>query len=766
MGGTERTGACAAGAGRYWGGSAREPRKGRRGSGVERRGPPASSPLKRAGSPLARPVSTSMPKKPKPSKRLWLREVKAILALAIALFVLLSLMSFDPFLPDEPNHMGIVGSWVAWGLFWSVGYAAYLLSLGGIAYGLLVFVRPAVPLSRTSPWGFALGFVAVAGLLGRLSESRSEVRLHQGGTLGWAVNAGLQHVVGPTGGLLVLATAVLCGFLLVTHLSYILLSVRAVRGLRVLFKRTRRTKAVPEPEQLTLPVAVAPAIQEESPAPPVVEIKPPKPDLVERGLAWQERFEFAEKGQLFQLPPMASLKTPPPGERRRTREELQANADLLRKKLQDFGVEGRIVQVNPGPVITGYEFEPAPGIKVNQVVNLADDLALAMKAAAVRVVGPVPGRGTVAIEVPNPEPSSVYLREILISREYVESKSKLTLALGKDVIGQPTVADLAAMPHLLIAGATGSGKSVCLNAMICSILYKATPAEVRFLLIDPKRLELGVYDGIPHLMAPVVTDPKEAAARLRWLTGRMDERYRLLASKAVRNIEGYNQSVPPEERIPYWVVIVDELADLMMVSSGDVENSLARLAQVARAVGIHLLVATQRPSVDVITGLIKANFPARLSFQVSSRVDSRTILDQNGAEQLLGKGDMLFVPPGASRTIRVHGAWVSEEEIRAIVQFLKRQGTAVYEEVPPMEAGGAGAFEEAERDDLYWKAVELVVNQRQASISFIQRRLGLGYPKAARYIDLMQQDGIVGPGDGAKPRHILVGLEYLSRRGR
>ena len=706
-----------------------------------------------------------MPKKAKPSKRLWLREVKAILALAVALFVFMALASYDPFLPDEPNRMGIVGSWVAWALFWSLGYAAYLLSLAGIGYGLLVFFRPAVPLSRTSPWGFAIGLTSVAGLLGRLSDVRSEVRLHEGGVIGWGVNEGLSRVVGPTGGLLVLATALLCAFLLVTHLSYILLSVRAVRRLRSLFKRKGRAKAMPEPEQLTLPVAVPPVVQEESPPPPVVEIK--KPDLIERGLAWQERFEFAEKGQMFQLPPMALLKAPPAGERRRAREELQANADLLRKKLQDFGVEGRIVQVNPGPVITGYEFEPAPGIKVNQVVNLADDLALAMKAAAVRVVGPVPGRGTVAIEVPNPEPSGVYLREILISREYVESKSKLTLALGKDTIGQPAVADLSAMPHLLIAGATGSGKSVCLSAMICSILYKATPAEVRFLLIDPKRLELGVYDGIPHLMAPVVTDPKEAASRLRWLTGRMDERYKLLAAKSVRNIEGYNQSVPPEERIPYWVVIVDELADLMMISAGDVENALARLAQVARAVGIHLIVATQRPSVDVITGLIKANFPARISFQVSSRVDSRTILDQNGAEQLLGKGDMLFIPPGAARTVRVHGAWVSEEEIRAIVDFLKRQGTAVYEEVPPLETGGPGAAgDEAERDDLYWKAVELVVSHRQASISFIQRRLGLGYPKAARFIDFMQQDGIVGPGDGAKPRQILVGLEYLTRRGR
>jgi S-DNA-T family DNA segregation ATPase FtsK/SpoIIIE len=324
------------------------------------------------------------------------------------------------------------------------------------------------------------------------------------------------------------------------------------------------------------------------------------------------------------------------------------------------------------------------------------------------------------------------------------------------------------MPHLLVAGATGAGKSAGLNAMICSILFRRPPSEVRFLMIDPKRLELGMYDGIPHLLAPVVTDAKEAAARLRWIVGRMDERYRLLAAKAVRNIEGYNREVAPEQRLPYWVVIVDELADLMMVSAGEVETALARLAQIARAVGIHLVVATQRPSVDVITGLIKANFPARIAFQVATKVDSRTILDQNGAEALLGRGDMLFVPPGASRPIRVHGAWVSEAEVREIAGFLRKQGQAVYEEgllQPIAETKTAAGGHEVERDDTYWRAVELVVSQKQASISFIQRRMGLGYPKAARFIDLMEQDRIIGPGDGAKPRQILVGPDYLSRRG-
>jgi S-DNA-T family DNA segregation ATPase FtsK/SpoIIIE len=331
----------------------------------------------------------------------------------------------------------------------------------------------------------------------------------------------------------------------------------------------------------------------------------------------------------------------------------------------------------------------------------------------------------------------------------------------------PVVADLTAMPHLLVAGATGSGKSVGLNSMICSILYKATPADVRFLMVDPKRLELSVYEGIPHLLSPVVTDAREAAARLRWIVGKMDERYKQLQLKQVRNIEGYNKSVPPEEKLPYWVVVVDELADLMMVSAGEVQTSLVRLAQIARAVGIHLIIATQRPSVDVVTGLIKANFPTRIAFQVASKVDSRTVLDGNGAEQLLGRGDMIYVPPGANKQTRVHGAWVSDDEVKAICEFLRKQGTAVYEEVVlPSSADDPEGGESADRDDLYWDAVHLVIGQRQASISFLQRRMRLGYPKAARFIDMMEQDRIIGPGDGAKPREVLVGPEYLAKRGK
>ena len=706
---------------------------------------------------------------PKPTLR-WVREAQAVVALGVAAFLLLALVSYDPALHwlDQEAQVGVVGLWIGWALFAAVGYAGYLLPLALAGWAVAAVVRPVAAAGGLSTLvGVALGLLGLTGLLARASGVSRGVYLHRGGYLGRAVNLALRHTLGDLGGLLVLLTVLAVAGLCLTQLSYAGLGQRVAGGLGRLVRR--RARPAPASSPKIAESAPDPQIAVEPPAPAAPSLaERPKSRLAERGLAWQEKFDFARAGQSFQLPPVGLLKAPPASERRRTRDELAQNADLLRKRLEEFGVTGRIVQVNPGPIITGYEFEPAPGVKVNQVVNLADDLALAMKAGAVRVFGPVPGRGTVAIEVPNPEASTVYLREILVSKEFAESKAPLALAVGKDAIGQAYVTDLASMPHLLIAGSTGSGKSAGLNAMICSILYRCPPSDVRFLLIDPKRLELGMYDGIPHLLSPVVTDPKEAAVRLRWIVGRMDERYKLLAAKSVRNIEGYNREVEPAERLPYWIVVVDELADLMMVSAGEVETSLARLAQIARAVGIHLMIATQRPSVDVITGLIKANFPARIAFQVASKVDSRTILDQNGAEQLLGRGDMLFVPPGSSRPVRIHGAWVSEGEVREITAFLRKQGQAVYEEglVQPIKdtAPGTEGVSEAERDDLYWRAVELVIGQKQASISFIQRRLGLGYPKAARFIDLMEQDRIIGPGDGAKPRQILVGPDYLARR--
>jgi len=690
----------------------------------------------------------------------WRHEVKGVVSLALAGFSAFALSTFDPRLGirEQASPVGPLGVWLGWAVFWAFGYAGYFFPLVLAFWGVGQFFRQRLGGRWPAVTGAVCVFVSLTGLLARGSETLKGVS--KGGTFGWGVLQLLRLSVGEAGALLVLLALVPIGLLFLTQVSFSAL-LGALRG------SVAPSRAEPRQAELPLVAPMPVGATEAEPLPSIVVEPPrPKPGLAERGLAWQETFDFGKGGRpAFQLPPIGLLKAPPASELRRTREELQANADILRKKLQDFGVEGRIVQVNPGPVITSYEFEPAPGIKVSQVVNLADDLALAMKAASVRIVGPIPGRGTVAVEVPNPDVASVYLREILVSHEFVESKGRLPLALGKDVIGTPYVADLTQMPHLLIAGATGSGKSVGLNAMICSILYKATPAEVRFLMIDPKRLELGIYEGIPHLMAPVVTDAREASARLKWIVGKMDERYKLLAGRHVRNIENYNREVEPEERLPYWVVIVDELADLMMASAGEVQNSLVRLAQVARAVGIHLIIATQRPSVDVITGLIKANFPARIAFQVASKVDSRTILDGNGAETLLGRGDMLFVPPGALRPVRVHGSMVSEEETKAACDFLRKQGTAVYEEVelPAEEVGGEEAAA-AERDETYWDAVQLVISQRQASISFLQRRLRLGYPKAARFIDMMEQDRIIGPGDGAKPREVLVGTDFLARR--
>jgi S-DNA-T family DNA segregation ATPase FtsK/SpoIIIE len=705
------------------------------------------------------------------AERSWLREVKSLLALGVAGIGFAALYAFDPLrrFTDQASPVGPVGLWLGWASFASVGYAGFLFPGLLAIYGLGAFFRARWVRGWPGIVGLVVLVLGLTGILARVQDALGPA-LDPGGLVGWAVAEALAGSVGTVGSWILLGLSLPVGLLLITRGSIGAMSRSAWTRVASAKPDAKAAAARPSETATASSPAAAPAREEPAAPPPFVVKEPTKPkgSLIEKGLAWQETFDFGKGGaQAFQLPAVGLLAAPPATERSRTREELEANANILKRKLQDFGADGHIVQASPGPVITSYEFEPAAGVKVSQVVNLSDDLALAMKAAAVRIVGPIPGRGTVAVEVPNPEQATVYLREILVTTEFVETKGKLPLALGKDTTGNPVVSDLAAMPHLLIAGSTGSGKSVGLNTMICSLLYKATPADVRFLLIDPKRLELGIYEGIPHLLAPVVTDAKEAAMRLKWIVGKMDERYKLLQGKAVRNIEGFNKEVPPEERLPYWVVVVDELADLMMVSAGEVQNSLVRLAQIARAVGIHLIVATQRPSVDVVTGLIKANFPTRIAFQVASKVDSRTVLDQNGAEALLGRGDMIFVPPGAGRPMRVHGAWVADNEVKAICEFLRKQGAAVYEHVELPSAGdGGGGGDGEDRDDVYWDAVNLVIAQKAASISFLQRRLGLGYPKAARFIDMMELDHIIGPGQGAKPREILVGPEYLARHGR
>ncbi len=442
-------------------------------------------------------------------------------------------------------------------------------------------------------------------------------------------------------------------------------------------------------------------------------------------------------------------------------EALKMNSKLLEKKLLDYGVEGRITEIHPGPVITMYEFEPAPGVKVNKIVNLEDDLSLTMGGKSVRIIAPLPGKAAVGIEIPNNERETVWLKDVIGHPKFQKAESKITLAIGKDTEGIPYVADLAKMPHMLVAGATGAGKSVQINSIILSLLYKATPDEVRLIMVDPKMLELSIYEGIPHLLLPVVTQPKKASMALRWAVGEMERRYELLTQKSTRNILGYNKVVSKEEKLPYIVILIDELADLMMTAAKDVEASVTRLAQMARAAGIHLILATQRPSVDVITGLIKANFPARISFKVSSKHDSRTIIDAVGAEHLLGSGDMLFMSGGASSMLRVHGAFVSETEITRVVTHWKEQGApklldeSVLKEPPSEEEAKEGGIDDFE-DELYDQAIKIVTDTRQASISMIQRRLRIGYNRAARMIERMEQEGVVGPADGAKPREVYA----------
>jgi S-DNA-T family DNA segregation ATPase FtsK/SpoIIIE len=485
----------------------------------------------------------------------------------------------------------------------------------------------------------------------------------------------------------------------------------------------------------------------------------------------------AEKGYL--IPPIDLLHEGQHTGSSITKEELLENSRTLEAKLADFGVRASVVEVHPGPVITRYELEPAPGIKVGQIANLADDLALAMRAKRIRIVAPIPGKGAVGIEIPNAEPRTVTLREVVGSAAFQESRSPLTLGLGKDTSGTAFVTTMEEMPHLLIAGATGSGKSVSMHVLITSVLLKAAPTDVRFLMIDPKMLELTVYNDIPHLMRPVVTDPREAAKGLRWVIDEMERRYKSLARAGVRNIGEFNRMLekhaqswgedPAPRPLPFLVVVIDEYADLVLTLGAEVEEPIAKLAQMARAVGIHLVVATQRPSVDVITGVIKANFPSRIAFQVASKVDSRTIMDVNGAEKLLGKGDMLFLKTGKPEPDRVHGAFISNEETAAIVDFIKEQGYVAERLEIAASGDGEGSdrpFDGDSEDELFSEAVSLVVRHQLASVSMLQRRLKVGFSRAGRLMDLMERAGIVGPFEGSKAREVYVKPGELSAAAR
>ncbi|MBM9614660.1 DNA translocase FtsK 4TM domain-containing protein [Desulfobulbus rhabdoformis] len=702
------------------------------------------------------------------------QEVASLLLLFLALFLLLAQISYvRPLLASTPawqepsaNWCGSFGYYAAHYLFSFLGMiGVFPVCLLGYAMISVLLSRPASNRLPAIVIGLSGIMVSSSGLFGAFKELWLPPGfIEPGGYLGTLVWQLLHGVIGTVGTSLVLVLVLL--FSLMASVRFSLFAVVRRR------KKNYSQESEDEQSELRTPPMRKRGGQsrmkkaeknsegsEEIPAnKPAVHNKP----VVEKR-AKTARTQPSQTSSLgdFELPSIDLLDEKPIDETEVSTEHYYEISDILVSKLQDFGVKGEVAGISPGPVVTTYEFAPAPGVKINKIVTLADDLAMVLKVDRVRIVGSIPGKAAIGIEIPNPVRKTVYLREILCSPEYENAKSEMSLALGFDVIGRPVVANLARMPHLLIAGATGAGKSVAINAFIASILFKATPDQVRLLMIDPKRIELSVYDDIPHLLHPVVVEAKMASRALIWAVREMERRYRLLEEFRVKSFASYNKVA--EEKLPYIVVIVDELADLMMVASKDVETSIARLAQMARAAGMHIILATQRPSVDVLTGLIKANFPTRISFKVSSKVDSRTILDGSGAEHLLGMGDMLFLPPGAAKLQRIHGAFISEQETERLVTKLKEQGSAEYdesvlqvvEEEPEMVETG-----EEEYDEKYDEAVAIVTETGQASISMVQRRLRVGYNRAARMIEIMEREGIVGPADGARPREVLVRASY------
>ncbi len=746
-----------------------------------------------------------MPKSNRKTK-LWL-EISGVLLLALTILMVISLISHHP--ADEAvnlvggsrhNLAGVVGAYLSDILFQFAGLMAYLLPALTFLLGFNCFMPAGKRLKVRRFLGVALGMLASCTLLAlyfRRPLTLWGIKFeHAGGIAGDMARKLLLIPYWNTwGAYLVAGTLLLIALMLATGLSLQALGMGIgaaimgiVRGgqklLTLLFKpKDKADKAVSKPARKIPSGKAKPKSEENKPAEPsppqpIIASSPPPPLPVKKEKKEEEQLDlnplFSLAAGDYRKPDLSLLETPKHVSLESMRQGVLDKSSTIETKLRDFGVEGRIVQVHLGPVITRYEFEPAPGIKINKVANMSDDLALALKAHSIRIVAPIPGKAVVGIEVPNKKRQTIYLQEILAADCFRKAGSRLTVALGKDTEGNPRVTDLANMPHLLIAGATGSGKSVALNAIICSILYKASPAEVRLVMVDPKMLELGVYNGIPHLRMPVVTSPKKAAAVLHWATREMEDRYQILANAGVRNIDQYNQLLAqfsprgetkeePSQPLPYIVIIIDEFADLMLMAAKDIEGLVTRLAQMARAVGIHLIVATQRPSVDVITGIIKANFPCRISFRVASKIDSRTILDANGAEKLLGKGDMLFIPPHTSQLERIHGAMVSEKEVKAIVDFLKQQtplqegqpwkSPADYEDLilNPEDDGL-----EDEYDEFYDQAVDIVIKTGQASISMIQRRLRIGYNRSARMVEIMEKDGIVGPAIAGRPRQVLV----------
>ena len=742
------------------------------------------------------------------------KEIAGVFWLATGIFLLLCLISFNNADPSFNNNLhpeqvrnfgGKVGAHLADLLLQLFGLPAYLIPLSCLALARRLLKFRDV---KVRPYKGGALLVLILSLSGLIALGFKDISLwgrtinEAGGASGRLLVDMLSGWFNHSGAAIFLIVFFLVSLMLFARFSVVLFLEGILERFGIELERRREARAARKEhqnrEEKTKPQD-GPVIAPPEPKSNLLTLpKPAKKKKKDDPLA-QETFEFLEPDGTYHMPPLGLLAHEGEPPKPVDREALTMNARILEKKLKDFGVVGEVVEVKPGPVVTMYEFSPAPGVKVNKIAGLSDDLSMALKALSIRIVAPIPGRGVVGIEIPNRERETVYLKEIFESEEFQKTGGRLPMALGKDIFGRTVVSDLAKMPHVLVAGSTGSGKSVSINTMILSLLYRASPQDVRIIMVDPKMLELSIYEGIPHLLLPVVTEPKKAALALGWAVREMERRYKLMADKGVRNIDGYNKKIAREEKekedlraqgkvvadpvegdeedlfpeietlegeeldhghLPYIVVIVDELADLMMIVGREIEEFIARLAQMARAAGIHLILATQRPSVDVITGLIKANFPTRISFKVFSRIDSRTILDQMGAEALLGMGDMLFLPPGTGALQRVHGAFVSELEVQRVVDFLKKQGEPEYDKsilTPPPASEGGGNEDEDGLDERWDDALAIIAETRQASISMLQRRLRLGYNRAARMIEKMEQEGIVGPSDGtSRPREVFI----------
>jgi S-DNA-T family DNA segregation ATPase FtsK/SpoIIIE len=697
-----------------------------------------------------------------------LNEVKGVILLAVGLMILASLIRFDylndlPFFTSHPNIppknlLGIFGAYLGGIIVFLFGRpTSFIIPVFILLLGIKFFRLELPYLSIPRMLGFLILLLSIGSLIGMFSFKNETVRFYYAGCPAALISNAITKYFSRLGGFIISITFIILSLALVTEILISSLFLNVIHKtqtiLKPLFSLKKKTKSVvvkpvfqekKEPQE-SLVSGVNLRIVESvtkplTPSKPKIQIKT-KPQELKIGD--------------YHLPSLDLLDSPPPLEARQIKENLTANARILEETLDDFGISVKVTDIERGPIITRYELEPAPGVKLHRIVALSDDIALTMKAQSVRIVAPIPGKGRVGVEVPNTQSSFVYLKEVLTFAEFKESASKLTLALGKDIAGLPVMADLGDMPHLLIAGTTGSGKTVCVNCLILSMLFKATPSELKLLMIDPKMVELAPFNGLAHLLCPVVTDARKASVALNWVVNEMEERYQFLAKLGVRNIEAYNEK---QERLPYIVVIIDELADLMNIARDQIESAITRLAQLSRAVGIHLILATQRPSVDVITGVIKANFSARISFKVASKVDSRTVLDMNGADKLLGRGDMLFLRPGESKLIRAQGSLVSDNEIERVVDFIKSQGEPVYDE-QILKEQQKPVFVNGQKDEFYDDAIRVIVESGQASVSILQRRLRLGYTRAARIIDMMEQEGLIGSFEGSKPRKILIDRE-------